>query len=357
MMDMINQRPYDWGTPLEELGTKLYTPNRVFFIRSHMGPPGHIDMKTWRISINGMVKKPIEVTLDDLKRMPKHEVSAVLQCAGNGRYWYGDAFPEASHPAGAQWRYGAVGNARWVGVRVRDVLASVGVDPKATFAKIYGLDNPLLPTTPKMIRGLDIHKVMDEDTIFAYEMNGEPIPYYHGYPVRLVVPGWAGDFWVKWFSNMTLQDHNTTNFWTAVGYRYPDKLGKPGVGVPPNKEHPVTVMNVKSIITSPLSKAGFKAGEAAVIQGLAWSGDGAYAKSVEISTDGGKSWRPAQLGELPDKYSWRSFSYRWTPDAKGAATIIARATDSKGAVQPKASPWNPGGYLWNGVQSVDVEVS
>jgi sulfite oxidase len=357
MMDDVVNRPYDWGTPLDELTTLdgLYTPNRTFFIRSHMGPPPSIDVKSWRLVIDGLVQRPLRLSLADLKQMERVEVPAVLQCSGNGRYFFGTAFPKASHPAGAQWFYGSVGLARWTGVRVRDLLERAGVKAGARYSNNHGLDNPLLPTTPKVIRGLELEKLMDPDTVLAYEMNGEPIPYYHGYPARLLVPGWAGDHSVKWITNMNIAAEITTDFWTAVGYRYPNKIGKPGIGVKPQDEHPVTAMNVKSLIISPADGKRLRSGVAATVSGVAWSGGGAQVNRVEVSTDGGRTWRDAELGESPGRYAWRAFTHRFVPMA-GSATILARATDDHGAIQPRVSPWNPGGYLWNGIQSVHVEV-
>ncbi len=355
-MLVVNSRPYDYESPLNELSPTLYTANRTFFIRSHMGPPASIDVRAWRLVVDGLVSHPLQLSLDDLHKMEKVEVPAVLQCSGNGRYFYGQAFPTVSHPAGAQWTYGGVGNARWGGVRVRDVLNRAGVKAGARYSTNSGLDNPLLPTTPKFIRGIELAKLMDPDTILAYEMNGQPLAYLHGAPVRLLVPGWAGDHSVKWIARMTLAPTLTTDFWTAVGYRYPNRLGPPGKSVPPQDEHPLTALNVKSIIIAPVAGTRLRPGTPTTVHGVAWSGDGAQATRVEISVDGGRTWRDAQLGASPGRYSWRTFTYRWTPTA-GTATVLARAHDDHGAVQPKVSPWNPGGYMWNAIQSVDVKVA
>jgi sulfite oxidase len=358
LMDVVVERPYDWGTPLSELTglDGLYTPNRTFFIRSHMGPPPSIDKSAWRLTIDGMVERPLQLSLDDLRKMERVEVPAVLQCSGNGRYFFGEAFPNASHPAGAQWLYGGVSHGRFAGVRVRDVLHRAGLKSGARFSNNSGLDNPLLPTTPKVVRGIELEKLLNPDTIIAYEMNGEPLPYYHGFPARLLVPGWAGDHSVKWLAHMNISDTITKGFWTAVGYRYPNKLGPPGKGVKPQDEHPVTALNVKSLIVSPLDGASVREGVPTTVRGVAWSGDGAYARRVEVSVDGGRSWRDAELGESPGRFGWRTFTLRWTPSA-GSATVMARATDNRGAVQPHVSPWNPGGYMWNAIQSVRLEVA
>ncbi|MDB5043708.1 MAG: putative Sulfite:cytochrome c oxidoreductase, subunit [Candidatus Eremiobacteraeota bacterium] len=355
-MIVVNSRPFDYETPLGELAPSVYTANRTFFIRSHMGPPASIDVHAWRLVVDGLVAHPLQLSLDDLRKMQKVEVASVLQCSGNGRYFFGKAYPTVSHPAGAQWTYGGVGNARWGGVRVRDVLARAGVRPGARFSTNSGLDNPVLPTTPKFIRGIELAKLLDPDTILAYEMNGQPLPYEHGYPVRLLVPGWAGDHSVKWIAHMTLAPTLTTDFWTAVGYRYPNQLGPPGKGVPPQAEHPLTALNVKSIITAPDTSTRVRAGAPNSVSGIAWSGDGAQVNRVEVSIDGGRTWRDAKLGTSPGRYSWRTFTYSWTP-AAGSAIILARAHDDRGAVQPNVSPWNPGGYLWNAIQRVNVEVS
>lgn len=357
VLDVVNERPYDWATPLDELAAHQNTPNRVFFIRSHMGPPNSIDLASFKVSIGGLVDKPLQLSLPDLKRMEKVEVPAVLQCSGNGRWFYGVAYANVSHPAGAQWKFGGVGNARWGGVRVRDVLARAGVKTTARFATNFGLDNPLLPTTPKFIRGIELAKLMDPDTILAYEMNGEPLPYYHGFPVRLLVPGWAADHSVKWLTSITLTAALTDNFWTAVGYRYPNEIGRPGVGVKAADEHPVTALNVKSVMTSPMAGARLKTGVTAKVEGFAWSGDGASVVRVDVSTDGGRSWSATVLGPKEGKYAWRRFAIAWVPKAAGTASVLARARDDRGAVQPAVSPWNPGGYLWNAVQHVDVHVA
>ncbi|GAC1539503.1 MAG: molybdopterin-dependent oxidoreductase [Candidatus Velthaea sp.] len=356
-LDVVIERPYDWGTPLGSFGTKLYTPNREFFIRSHMGPPPSIDMKSWRLRIGGLVGHPLALSLADIKAMEHVEIPAVLQCSGNGRYFYGEAYPRASHPAGAQWKFGSVGNARWTGVRVRDIIARAKPLAGAKFANNNGLDNPLFPTTPKFIRGIELEKLMDPDSIVAFAMNGEPLPYYHGFPVRLIVPGWAADHWVKWLTDIRLSATITDDFWTSVAYRYPNKPGAPGKGVAPTQEHPVLGLNVKSIITGPADGASVKRGSRVVVTGFAWSGDGATVSRVEISADGGKTWRDAALGTLPGKYSWQPFTFGFVPDTTGTVRILARATDNRGATQPRVSPWNPSGYLWNGIHAVAIEVA
>ena len=228
--------------------------------------------------------------------------------------------------------------------------------PRAKFATNFGMDNPILPKTPKFVRGIEIEKLLDEDTLLVYEINGHPLPYYHGYPVRLIVPGWAADHSVKWLTNMTLGDRLTDGFWTSVAYRYPKKLGAPGQAVKPADEVPVTALNVKSIITKPQGGNVIRAGAPLVVSGFAWSGDGAYAKKVDVSFDGGKTWQAADLGTNPGKFSWRQFVAHSIVRDAGTLTILARATDNRGSVQPAVSPWNPGGYLWNAISKVTVQI-
>jgi sulfite oxidase len=355
-MRAIVSRPYDWSTPADELGRALFTPNNVFFIRSHMGPPPSINVHSWRLTIDGLVDRRLSLTLDDLKRFPKHEVPAVLQCSGDGRYFYGESYPNVSHPAGAQWSIGGVGNARWAGARVRDVLTKAGIKRNARYSTNFGLDNPLLAKTPKFTRGIELDKLMDENTLLAYEMNGTTLPYYHGYPVRLLVPGWEADHSVKWLMNMTLTSVITNNFWTAVAYRYPNKPGPPGVLIKATEMHPVTAMNVKSLILSLEEGSKVHLASRVVVSGFAWSGGGAYATRVDISIDGARTWHPARLGDLIGNFSWRPYTFAFTPTATGQVVVMARAQDSLGAVQPDVPPWNPGGYIWNGIHKVTLEV-
>jgi len=337
--------PQNAETPLELL-TDYHTPNELFFVRSHW-IPRMPDAKTWRLTIDGDVEKPLKLSIAELKKLPRADVTCVLQCSGNGR-----AFHEPVVP-GVQWRFGAVGNAKWSGVRVRDVVkANAG----AKHLHLFGSDVPP-GKVPPFHRSIEIEKVMS-DAILAFEMNGKPLPPEHGAPLRLVVPGWAGDHWMKWLVRISASDKQQTGFYMDTAYRWPNAPGAPGVAFKPEEMHPVTELFVKSNITTAPKHA--KSGVAQTIRGFAFSSAPDVAK-VEISDDidaaGGATWSEATLDPRHDPYAWRLWSFAWTPRATGTATLIARATDSRGAVQPKDAQWNQSGYLYNSWHSVNVEVT
>jgi DMSO/TMAO reductase YedYZ molybdopterin-dependent catalytic subunit len=340
----LNGYAPDAETPLELL-TDYITPNDLFFIRSHWIPHTP-DVKKWTLTVDGEVEHPLTLTIADLKKMPRAEATCVLQCSGNGR-----AFQQPVVP-GVQWRYGAVGNARWSGVRVRDVLDRAGVRGAAKHLHLFGSDDPPVKVPP-FHRSIEMEKVL-ADAILAWEMNGEPLPVAHGAPLRLIVPGWAGDHWMKWLVRISPQPEVIKGFYMDTAYRWPNSPGAPGVAFKPEEMHPVTDLAVKSNITTIPKKA--RVGQAQTIHGFAFSGAPDIA-NVEVSDDDGSTWSAAKLDTRHDPYAWRLWSYRWTPKAKGKATVIARATDSRGAVQPKDATWNQSGYLYNAWHAVEVEVT
>jgi sulfite oxidase len=343
-MIQMNGYAIDAEAPLDALTTYL-TPNDLFFVRHHWNPmyPG---ARTWTLAVDGEVETPLVLTLGDLKRLPKTNVTCVLQCAGNGRGLFKPPV------AGVQWRYGAVGNARWTGARVADILKKAGVKAGARHLHAFGSDKPP-GKVPPFHRSIELEKVM-ADGIVAYEMNGEPLPQLHGAPARLIVPGWAGDHWMKWLVRLSAQESPQRGFYMDVGYRYPDKPGEPGIAFKPEEMHPVTELFVKSNITQYPATA--KAGAPITISGFAFSGAPDIAK-VELTDDGGATWSAADLGADRDPFAWRLWSCRYVPRAPGKIQLAARATDSRGSVQPKDAVWNQSGYLYNGWHSVDVEVT
>jgi sulfite oxidase len=290
-------------------------------------------------------RRPLRLTLEDLKRMPRASATCVLQCAGNGRALHRPIVP------GVQWRTGAVGNARWTGVRVRDVLERAGVKPGARHLHTFGSDDPPAKV-PAFHRSLDLEKAVG-DALIATEMNGEALPPLHGAPARLVVPGWAGDHWMKWLTRISPQPEPQKGFYMDVAYRFPKKPGEPGVAFKPEEMEPVTELFVKSNFTE--FPASARVGTAVTVRGFAFSGAPDVAK-VEISDDGGSRWREAELGREHDPHAWRLWSFRYTPRSAGTATLWARATDSLGRVQPKDPVWNQSGYLYNAWHSAAIEV-
>jgi DMSO/TMAO reductase YedYZ molybdopterin-dependent catalytic subunit len=331
-------------TPLELL-TDYLTPNELFFVRSHWIPRTP-NLSRWRLTVDGEVKTPVSLSLADLRKLPVTEVTCVLQCAGNGRALYTPVLP------GVQWRYGAVGNARWRGVRVRDVLQLAGVKDSAKHLHLFGSDDPPRKVPP-FHRSVELAKAMD-DAILAYEMNGVKLPAEHGAPLRLVVPGWAGDHWMKWLVRLSPQAESQRGFYMETAYRYPLQPGAAGVAFKPEEMSPVTELFVKSNITTAPKKA--KAGTTHDIRGFAFSGAPDVAK-VEVSDDDGATWNEAQLDARHSSYAWRLWSYRWTPRAAGTARVMVRATDSRERLQPRDATWNQSGYLYNAWHTVDVEVT
>ena len=343
-MLQLNGYAQNAETPLELL-TDYLTPNHLFFVRSHWIPQMP-DAAKWRLVVDGEVDRPLRLTLAELKKMPRAEATCVLQCAGNGRGLQSPTVP------GVQWRYGAVGNARWGGVRVRDVLERAGVRAGAAHLHTFGSDDPP-GKVPPFHRSLELPKAMD-DAILAWEMNGAPLPAAHGAPLRLIVPGWAGDHWMKWLVRLSPQGEPQKGFYMDTAYRWPNNPGAPGVAFKPEEMHPVTELSVKSNITTAPTTA--KVGKASAIAGFAFSGAPDVSK-VEISEDDGASWQPAALDPRHEPYAWRLWSYRWTPRAPGRVRLLTRATDVRGAAQPRETQWNQSGYLYNAWHGVNVEVT
>jgi DMSO/TMAO reductase YedYZ molybdopterin-dependent catalytic subunit len=280
--------------------------------------------------------------------MPAATVTVTLECAGNGRAFFDPPV------AGIQWQKGAVGTARWTGVRMADILKRAGVRDTARVVTMNGADRPL-GTMPDFVRQVPIAKALDADTLIAYEMNGQPIAPVHGFPLRAIVPGWEGAYAVKWLTTLTVLDTEFDGFWVATGYRYPVKRVSPGATVAPQDLAPLTGLVIKSLITTPLEGATLPRGPVAVA-GFAWAGEDDVAK-VEISVDRGITWQPATLTGERARYTWRRFEFSFTPERSESSLIMSRATDSRGRVQPAVANWNPSGYLWNVPDHVHIEIA
>jgi DMSO/TMAO reductase YedYZ molybdopterin-dependent catalytic subunit len=285
------------------------------------------------------------LTMDDLKKLPRVELVGVLECAGNGRSFYRPRI------AGAQWAFGSVGNGRWAGVRLRDVLQKAGIKSAAKEILFDGADVPL-GKMPDFQRTIPTAKALDPDTLLAYEMNGETLPIQHGFPLRVITPGLASDSLVKWLQDIEVLDHEFEGFWMKSAYRHPTHPVPPGTAVDPSDMIPVTALNVKSVIAAPVGWA--KQGPVRV-QGTAWSNTSPVSK-VDVSTDGGQTWKRAKLTGQQTKYGWRIWQHDWKP-AEGSYTLISRATNMAGQTQPLSEEWNPAGYLWNVAQPVAVTIS
>ena len=342
-------RPFDAETPVETL-TSWLTPIDRFFVRSHFGPPAPelVDESRWRLRINGLVDRPLTLSFKDLGQWEETTVTAVVQCAGNGRAFFRPRVP------GVQWERGAVGNARWTGVRLRDILTRAGLQATARHLQVQGADRPVLPETPQFVRSLPIEKALHPDTILAYRMNDEPLPLLHGAPLRLIAPGWMADSCLKWVTDLSVQDHEAQGFYMQTAYRYPLRPIEPGASVAGSTLRPVEEMIVKSLIVQPRRGSVVVPGPVPV-QGLAWTGEGKVV-AVEVSVDEGRTWEPAKLVGEEAAYAWRRWEFNWSATGSGSRAIWSRAIDDRGRTQPLVSPWNPSGFLWNGVDSVPVEI-
>jgi len=344
-MIVRSSRPEDLEMPLAGFNQWI-TPVDQFFVRCHTYVPDAPKPEEWRLKLDGVVNQPVTLTLDDLKKMPRVDLVAVVECAGNGRSFY------QPRVAGTQWAFGSVGNARWTGVRLRDVLQKAGLKDSAAHILFDGADVPV-GKMPDFQRTIPVEKAMHPDTLLAYEMNGEPLTMEHGFPVRVIVPGWASDSWVKWLQHIEALDHEFEGFWMKTAYRHPAHPVEPGAAVDPKEMVPVTDLNVKSVIATPLS-GWIKPGRVR-ISGTAWSNTSPVER-VDVSLDGGQSWKPAKLGKEKGQYAWRLWQLDWKA-AEGAYTLMARATNAAGQTQPLEQQWNPSGYLWNAVQRVNVQVT
>jgi sulfite oxidase len=343
---MHNDRPEDLETPVR-LFDSWITPVDVLYVRQHIPRPLPISANAYRLAVNGLVSKPLSLTLADLERLPQQTVPATLECAGNGRAFFRPKVP------GVQWSRGAIGNLEWSGPRVADILALAGADSAAAFLEIDGADAGVA-ATPDFIRAIPISKATDTSTLLALRMNGKPIPDIHGFPARLVVPGWNGTNFVKWVTRLSLTGTRNNGFFMNPAYRFPKIPVPPGGAAPAEDLEPIQGMPVKSTITSPEDQASLILGPQ-VVRGFAWAGE-EMIERVEVSTDGGSRWKDAELSPQQFRYAWRLFEYRWKAEKPGYYTILSRATDSAGRVQPIVAAWNPSGYLWNAIDQVGVKV-
>lgn len=339
-------RPEDLEMPLSGFSDYI-TPIEHFFVRTHVYVPT-VNANGWRLKVEGEVASPLSLTMEDLKKLPAVQLVSVVECAGNGRGFYEPAVP------GVQWTTGSVGNGRWRGVRLADVLKQAGIKDSARQILFDGADVPI-GTMPDFQRSIPVKKALDGNTLLAYEMNGETLPVKHGFPLRVVAPGWASDSWVKWLASIRVLDKEHDGFWMKSAYRHPGKPVAPGIAVPPDQMQPVTSLRVKSVIASPVDGAQVITGKLLTIRGVAWAGDGGPVTAVDVSIDNGRTWMPGSLDSgQRTQFGWRQWAFNWTPSQEAYYTILARARDQAGNTQPLYQEWNPSGYLWNVVPRVGV---
>jgi sulfite dehydrogenase len=345
---VLTQRPPQLETPWAVFDQGVITPNDAFFVRYHLaGIPTTIDGESFRIAVKGKVNTALSLSVADLKRMDAIEVVAVNQCSGNSRGFF------SPRVAGGQLGNGAMGNAKWRGVPLKAVLDKAGVQAGAKQVRFDGLDGPVLPATPDFAKALDVDHAMDGEVMIAYAMNDADLPLLNGYPVRLVVPGYFGTYWVKHLNEITVIDEVLNNFWMATAYRIPDNAC---ACVPPGSAAkqtiPINRYVVRSFITNLDDGAMLKAGNDVLVRGIAF--DGGYGiREVDLSSDGGQSWNEATLGKDLGKYSFREWQTRvvLTP---GRHELKVRAVNAIGQSQPSEALWNPAGYLRNVVETTRV---
>ncbi len=348
---LLTSRPPQLEMP-RQLFNELITPSDALFVRWHLSNiPTQVDMREWRLKVGGNTEKKIEFTMEELQNgFEKVEYTAVIQCSGNGRSYFEPRVP------GGQWQDGSLGNVTWTGARLKDILAKAKIKAGSVEVGFNGLDGPPLPTVPDFVKCLPLDKALEEDVIVAYAMNGAPLPMLNGFPTRLVVPGWFATYWVKSLSDITVLDKRFEGFWMKTAYRIPDT---PCACVPPGTKPaetiPINRMNTRSLIIEPQPGAKFPPGKEIDISGIAFSG-GYGIREVDVSVDGGGSWKRAVLGKDLGKYSWIQWKSAWRPDSPGKYTVMARAVNAIGESQPLEQLWNPAGYMWNKVEEVEIIV-
>jgi DMSO/TMAO reductase YedYZ molybdopterin-dependent catalytic subunit len=348
-MILQRSRPPLLETPLEVFDQGVFTPNDRFYVRWHWAViPTEVDVDKFQLAVRGHVNQVVSLSLKDILALPSFEIAAVNQCSGNSRGFF---LPRV---AGGQWANGAMGNARWTGVRLKDVLDRAGVKAGAVQVRFNGMDEPVVPDGPDFKKSLDIDHARDGEVMLAYAMNGQQLPLLHGFPLRLVVPGWYATYWVKAVNDIEVLDQPDDNFWMKTAYTIPDtpradmKPGQAGV-----KMVPINKMVPRSFITNIKSGQTVTAGAPTLVRGIAFGGDTGVAR-VDLSSDGGKNWQPAELGKDEGKYSFRQWQSQLTLPAKGNYALMVRCTNSDGVAQSEEPNWNPSGFMRNIIETTPI---
>lgn len=357
-LKILNDRPLNAETPPHLLDDEVTPASRLFVRNNGLLPEiaKEKSAKDWRLVIDGEVERPLSLSLQDLKKdFKKVTYQLVLECAGNGRAGF---FPPTH---GNQWTYGAVGCPAWAGVRLKDILEKAGLKKSAVYTGAYGHDVHLSGDPEKVVisRGTPIAKALDDYTMVAYEMNGKPLPAVHGFPARLVCPGYPGSVSSKWLKRIWIRDRVHDGEKMVSSYRAPKVPVKPGTEVPEKELEIIEQMPVKSLITFPKSGTQVKASrrKGFRVRGFAWTG---YEKitAVDVSFDFGQTWVATQLSAPRNPFAWQRFEVKLDLPSQGYFEIWARATDTSGKMQPMVVPgWNPQGYYNNAMPRIAVTVT
>jgi sulfite dehydrogenase (cytochrome) subunit A len=350
----LTDRPPNYETPIDAFSTAV-TPNDRFFIRYHLADIPSMDaLKNWSLTVGGdAAERQVKFTMADLKKdFSPIEITAVCQCSGNRRGLFDP------HVAGVEWGYGAMGSAVWRGVRLKDVLAKAGVKSDAVEVWLAGADGPVMPATPAFRKSLPMAMAQHDDVLIAFAMNGQPLPHLNGFPARLIVPGWTGTYWMKHLTSIEVSSKPLPNFWIQKAYRVP--AGMFPVDMPFTSQNtdatwPITEIVVNSVIAAPIdgakvNRSGF------TVKGVAWD-RGHGIKTAEVSFDGGKTWKPAELGKDHGKYAFREFSLASGALPPGPCVVSARVTSNAGEQQATKLLFNPSGYHHNLPQTLTVTVA
>lgn len=352
----VTTRPPHLETPFSVFNEGPITANDAFFVRYHLANiPLAVDLSTYRLTVKGLVNRPLSLSLAELKALAEPvEVVAVNQCSGNSR---GFSSPRVF---GSQLANGAMGNARWVGVPLRKVLEKAGVAAGAKQVTFNGLDTPVLPATPDFRKALDIEHALSPEPLLAWAMNGDDIPLLNGYPLKLIVPGYFGTYWIKHLSEIEIIDRSFDGhdaFFMTKAYRLPDNdCTCVAPGTTAAKTRPISTLPVRSFITSVVAGGVLPAGRTIELKGIAFD-SGAGLKTVEVSIDGGRSWLPATMGEDLGRYSFREWRVPVKFMQRGAAVLMVRASNRNGEVQPATADWNGAGYRRHVIESTPVTVA
>ncbi len=348
-MILQRSRPPLLETPLEVFDRGVFTPNEQFFVRWHWAViPVAVDVAAFRLTVRGHVSQALSLSMTDVLRMPRVELAAVNQCSGNSRGLF------QPRVAGGQWENGAMGNARWTGVRLRDVLDRAGVKARAIAVRFNGLDEPVTEGAPDYMKSLDIDHARDGEVMLAYLMNGEQLPLLNGFPLRLIVPGWYSTYWVKMLNGIEVLDAPDDNYWMETAYRIP---ATPYASVKPGesgfKSVPINRMLPRSFFTNVTDGMAVKPGAVMSVRGIAFGGD-CGVRQVELSADGGNGWQRAVLGCDEGKYSLRQWSTQIAAPLSGALNLQVRCTNTSNEVQPAEPNWNQGGFMRSVIERVQL---
>ncbi|MGD9308065.1 MAG: sulfite oxidase [Desulfosarcina sp.] len=340
-MRVMTESPLNAETPVEKLRTWI-TTNSAFFKRNQgLFPKEPVDLAAWSLSVEGLVNQPLHLTFEDILELPKVEIANTLECSGNGRSLL------KKKASGNPWTIGGVGNALWGGVLLKALLDRAGLKTEAKHVCFEGFDVPKGKAQIKFVRSIPVEKAL-HSTLLAYEMNGEPLPLQHGFPMRALALGWTGANCVKWLNKITLLKDPANGFYMDRVYRIFQKGEDPSAG------EVVTKINIKSIITQPISNQRMPIG-VIPIRGAAYAGEESI-EQVEVSTDNGRAWNQATLIGLKAPFAWRQWEYLWEAKEEGTFTIMSRAISGSGARQPQSATWNALGYGNNGIDEHAVTI-